>query len=112
MLPAGAAGRARPAARKPRASRAALRGAAWAAAGAAVAAPAVMLTAAPNPASSATPAGHRQVILIHRTVRRIVIDPATIGGATSSAPRIHYVYVGGGTVSAGGSATTTRCSHC
>jgi hypothetical protein len=44
-----------------------------------------------------------------------VIDPAApvAGSAPAAAPQIHYVYVGGGTVSSsGGSAGTTRCSGC
>jgi hypothetical protein len=52
------------------------------------------------------------VIVVHRTIRRIVYAPAAAGPATSSAPSVHYVYVGGGTVSGGSTTTTTRCSGC
>jgi hypothetical protein len=96
---------------------------AWFAAGASVTAPFVALAGSPFPlqASSRVPA--RQVILVRRTIRRVVVTesapaagPVAAGPATTStgsAPQVRYVYVGGGTVSGGGSsAATTRCSGC
>jgi hypothetical protein len=98
--------------RKARASKASLRTAAWAAAGVALAAPWVALKAEPRPlpVQSGTP---RKVIIVHRTIRRIVIDPAAPAVPAMSAPKVRNVYVGGGTVTTGGGSTgTTRCSGC
>lgn len=103
--------------RKRRASRARLRATAWVAAGVSLASPWVALKMVPRPATAAVHGRHRQVVIIHRTLRRIVIDPAAPASAPVSvgAPQVRYVYVGGGTVSSGGgggSAGTTRCSGC
>jgi hypothetical protein len=101
--------------RKRRASRARLRATAWVAAGVSLASPWVALKLAPKPASAAGNRRPRQVVIVHRTVRRIVIDPAAPASASVSggAPQVRYVYVGGGTVSSGGgSAGTSRCSGC
>jgi hypothetical protein len=106
--------------RKNRASKGSLRTAAWAAAGVALAAPWVALKAEPRPVPPDASGKARQVIIVHRTIRRVVIDPAPVAAAgpvsgSVSAPSIHYVYVGGGTVtqsSGGSSGGTTRCSGC
>ncbi len=98
--------------RAKRASKGSLRAVAWTTAGVALAAPTVVLAMAPKPAPASAQTGHRQVIVVHRTIRRIVYAPAAAGPATTGAPSVHYVYVGGGTVSGGGSTTTTRCSGC
>jgi hypothetical protein len=97
--------------RPKRASKRSLRTVAWTAAGVSLAAPSVALAIAPKPAPASADAGHRQVIVVHRTVRKIVYSPVS-GPQTSSAPSVRYVYVGGGPVSSGGSTTTTRCSGC
>ena len=98
--------------RKARASKASLRPAAWAAAGVALAAPWVALKAEPRPVPTGSGA-QRPVIIVHRTVRRIVIDPGAPAVPAVSAPKVRYVYVGGGTVTTGGGSTgTTRCSGC
>jgi hypothetical protein len=99
--------------RRPRrASKRSLRALAWTAAGVSLAAPSVALAMAPKPVPPSAQTGHRKVIVVHRTIRRIVYAPAAAGPATSSAPSVHYVYVGGGTVSGGSTTTTTRCSGC
>jgi len=104
-------------ARKPRASKASLRTAAWAAAGVGLATPFVALNAQPRPAPADAGAKARRVIIVHRTIRRIVIDPpaqvAAAPAAAAAAPSVRYVYVGGGTVTTGGGTSgTTRCSGC
>ncbi|HXJ66952.1 MAG TPA: hypothetical protein VNN79_24620 [Actinomycetota bacterium] len=102
-------------ARKPRASKGSLRTAAWAAAGASLAAPFVALNAQPKPVPPDA-AKARQVIIVHRTIRRVVIDPpaqVAAPAAAAAAPSVRYVYVGGGTVTTGGGTSgTTRCSGC
>jgi hypothetical protein len=99
--------------RRPRrASKRTLRAVAWTTAGVSLAAPGVALAVAPKPAPASAQTGHRHVIVVHRTIRKIVYAPVS-GPASTSAPSVRYVYVGDGTVSAGGgSATTTRCSGC
>ncbi len=98
--------------RKARASRGSLRTAAWAAAGVALAAPWVALKAEPRPVPTGS-GTQRPVIIVHRTIRRIIVDPAAPAVPAMSAPKVRYVYVGGGTVTTGGGSTgTTRCSGC
>jgi len=91
-----------------RASKGRLRAAAWTAASVSLAAPSVALAVAPRPAPASAYQAHRQVIVLHRTVRKIVYPAAS---APTTAPPVRYVYVGGGSVS-GGSTATTRCSGC
>ena len=103
--------------RRRRASKGRLRATAWVAAGVSVAAPLAALEIAPRPVD-ATVQTPRRVVIVHRTIRRVVIDPpAAPAAAPAGAPQVHIVYVGGGTVTAGGSsgggsAGTTRCSGC
>jgi hypothetical protein len=98
--------------RRKRASKASLRAAAWVAAGASLAGPFVGLELAPRPAAASADATGRRVVIVHRTIRRVVIDPAAPRTVVAGAPSVRYVVVGGGTVSSGGSAATTRCSGC
>ena len=85
-----------------------LRAAAWTAAGVSLVAPSVALAVAPRPAPASAYQAHRQVIVLHRTIRKIVYPAAS---APTTAPPVRYVYVGGGSVSSGSTATT-RCSGC
>ena len=68
----------------------------------------VALAVAPRPAPASAFQAHRQVIVLHRTVRKIVYPAASV---PATAPPVRYLYVGGGSVSSGSTATT-RCSGC
>ena len=84
----------------------------WAYAGGAVSfvVPWAVLAHAPRPAAAdpQTAAPSRPVIEVHKTIRRIVIDPPS-APASSGTPQVRYVQSGGG---GGGAPVSTHCSTC
>ena len=88
--------------RRPRLSRRALRALAWVAGGLAFASPFAALTVSPKPAAAESTKEPRQVILVRRITRRIVVHPAP------EKPPVRYVYVGnGGTSSSTGASSSS-----
>lgn len=98
-----------PPARRPntRTPKRRLRAFAWLAAGIGFALPARVIALTPKPPAASAPV-QRPVVIVRRTIRRIVITPQ---GPTTPPPRVRYVYGGGGAVGSP-SAGTTRCSGC
>lgn len=89
-----------------RASKRRLRAMAWLAAGIGFASPAAAIALVPKPSEGSAPV-QRPIVIVHRTIRRIVITPRA---PTTLPPRVTYVSAGGASGST--STGTTRCSGC
>ncbi len=99
------AGGNRVAPRRRRTSKRTLRSLAWAGGATSFVASGVLLGLAPRPAAPSV-AAQPQLIVVRRTVKRIVWEQAAPIG-TVGQPKVRYVYVGGG---GGGSAPAATAS--
>jgi hypothetical protein len=90
--------------RRRRASKRTLRVLAWAGGATSFVASGVLVGLAPKPAAAPV-AAQPQLIVVRKTVKRIVWEQAAATGAVSP-PKVRYVYVGGG----GGSAPAATAS--
>jgi hypothetical protein len=103
------AGGHRAAPRRRRASKRTLRFLAWAGGATSFVASGVLLGLAPRPAALSV-AAQPQLIVVRRTVKRIVWEQTAPIGAVGQ-PKVRYVYVGGGGGGGSAPAATASGSH-